>query len=206
MNDLSIFENITELEINEILRSLAARKIAFRKDHIILSNLFENDLIGIILTGNATIIKYDYSGNRYILDELEHDSMFGRPFSYMDKDISVVAANDCEVLFLDYEKLLDNSQLFEKINININKIINNRISRLYERVEILSKRTIKEKLLCYFKMISNKKGKKTFSLPITYIELADYLSIDRSAMMREIKKLKDIKMIKTDGKKITINY
>ena len=55
-------------------------------------------------------------------------------------------------------------------------------------------------------MIAKKRGKKTISLPITYIELADYLSVDRCAMMREIKKLKDEKKIVTNGKKITINY
>ena len=205
MNELSIFNNMSNEEINESLKYLGARRISFKKEHIIVSNLFENDLIGIITQGTAAIIKYDYLGNRDILDNLEYDSMFGRPFLYMDKDASIVATTDCEVLFLDYDKLLDNNIRFEKINFNINKIIALKISELYERVEILSKRTIKEKLICYFNMLAKKKGKKTISLPITYIELADYLSVDRSAMMREIKKLKDDKKITTDGKKITIN-
>lgn len=205
MNELSIFNNMTEKEISEVLKSLGARRISFRKEHIIISSLFENDLIGIILSGSAAIIKYDYLGNRDIIDNLEYNSMFGRPFLYMDKDASIVATTDCEVLFLDYDKLLDNKVHFEKINININRIITSKITELYERVEILSKRTIKEKLMCYFKMIAKKKGKKTFSLPVTYIELADYLSVDRSAMMREIKKLKDTRAISTNGKKITIN-
>ena len=205
MNELSIFNNMTDIEINDVLKSLGARRISFRKEHIIISSLFENDLIGIIISGTAAIIKYDYLGNRDILDNLEYDSMFGRPFLYMDKDASIVATTDCEVLFLDYDKLLENRVYFEKINYNINKIITSKITELYERVEILSKRTIKEKLMCYFRMLSKKKGKKTISLPITYIELADYLSVDRSAMMREIKKLKDTKAISTKGKKITIN-
>ena len=205
MNELSIFNNMSEEEINESLKNLGARRISFKKEHIIVSNLFENDLIGIITLGTAAIIKYDYLGNRDILDNLEYDSMFGRPFLYMDKDASIVATTDCEVLFLDYDKLLDNSNRFDKINSNINKIIALKITELYERVEILSKRTIKEKLICYFNMLAKKKGKRTFSLPITYIELADYLSVDRSAMMREIKKLKDTKIISTNGKKITIN-
>lgn len=205
MNGLSIFEDMDEIEINDILKKIGYRKIFFKKDHIILSNLFENDLIGIILSGTATIIKYDYFGNRYILDNLEYDSMFGRPFLYMDHDISVMAATDCEILFLDYDSLLENSVLCEKINNNINKIVASKISELYERVEILSKKTIKEKLLCYFNIIAKKKGTKTFSLPVTYIELADYLSVDRSAMMRELKKLKDTRIISTKGKKITIN-
>lgn len=205
MNELSIFKNMDEDEINEALKVLGARRISFKKEHIIISNLFENDLIGIITSGTAAIIKYDYLGNRDILDNLEYDSMFGKSFLYMDSDASIVATTDCEVLFLDYDKLLENRVKFEKINANINNIIAHKINELYERVEILSKRTIKEKLICYFKMLVMKKGKKTISLPITYIELADYLSVDRSAMMRELKRLKDTKIISTNGKKITIN-
>jgi CRP-like cAMP-binding protein len=205
MDNLSIFKGMNSDEIKEALKSLGSRRIVFKKEHIIVSNLFENDLIGIIIEGSAAIVKYDYLGNRNIIDNLEYDSMFGRPFLYMDKDASIVATADCEILFLDYDKLLGNNRRFEKINSNINKIIASKISELYERVEILSKRTIKEKLICYFNMLVKKKGKKTISLPITYIELADYLSVDRSAMMREIKKLKDSKIISTDGKKITIN-
>ncbi len=144
-------------------------------------------------------------GNRNILDNLEYDSMFSKPFAYMTQDASIVATTDCEVLFLDYDRLLEKNSLFEKVNANINQIITLRISELYERIEILSKKTIREKLMCYFKMITKKKGKKTFILPITYMELADYLSIDRSAMMREIKKLKDQKKVIIKGKKITIN-
>ena len=157
MSKLSIFNNMTDLEINEVLKSLGARNISFKKEHIIISNLFENDLIGIITSGTAAIIKYDYLGNRYILDNLEYDSMFGKPFLYMDKDASIVATTDCEVLFLDYEKLIENRLYFEIINININKIITSKIGELYERVEILSKRTIKEKLMCYFNMLAKKK-------------------------------------------------
>lgn len=205
MSELSIFKNMSDTEINEVLKSLGARRISFKKEHIIISSLFENDLIGIITYGNAAIIKYDYLGNRYILDNLETDSMFGRPFLYMDSDASIVATTDCEVLFLDYDKLIENRNKYEKINTNINIIITYKITELYERIEVLSKRTIKEKLICYFKLIAKKKSKKTFILPITYIELADYLSIDRSAMMREIKKLKETKIISTNGKKITIN-
>ena len=117
MKELSIFENINELEINDILKSLGARRISFKKDHIILSSLYENDLIGIVLSGTVTILKYDYFGNRYILDDLDYNSMFGRPFLYMDKDISVVAATDCEILFLDYDNLLENNIKYEKIKI-----------------------------------------------------------------------------------------
>lgn len=206
MNELSIFKNMTPEEINEILTSLGARKIKFRKEHIIVSNLVEDDLIGIVIDGKASIVNYDYSGNRDIIDSLEYDAIFGKPFSYINGDVLVVADTDCEVLFLDYHELISNSSKYNKINHNINRQLTIKIYSLYEKLEILSKRTIREKLLCYFSNVAKKRGKKTFNLPITYIELADYLSVDRSAMMRELKRLKDEKKIASDGKKITLYY
>ena len=107
---------------------------------------------------------------------------------------------------MDYSEITNNYVKYKKINNNINEILTGKINKLYERVEILSKRSIRDKLLCYFDLIAKKRKKKSFILPITYIELADYLSVDRSAMMREIKKLKEDGVISSDGKKIFLNY
>ena len=205
MYDLSIFKGMNPKEIDDALKSLGARRITFRKDHIIVSNLVEDDLIGIIINGKACIVTYDYSGNRDIIDSLEYDAVFGKNYSYINNDVSIIAATTCEVLFLDYQLLASSSSKYDIINYNISKLLTSKIYSLYEKLEILSKRSTREKLLSYFDNISKKRGKKTFNLPITYMELADYLSVDRSAMMREIKKLKDEKKITTEGKKITIN-
>ena len=103
MDKLSIFKNMSSDEINDALKSLGARRIKFKKEHIIVSNLVDDDLIGVIIDGKASIVNYDYSGNRDIIDTLEYDAVFGRPFSHIDNDLSIIAADDCEVLFLDYQ-------------------------------------------------------------------------------------------------------
>ncbi len=206
MDELSIFKNMSHEEIDNVLKSIGARRISFRKDHIIISSLVDDDLIGVIINGKASIIAYDYQGNRDIIDSLEYGAVFGKPFSYINNDVSIIASTDCEVLFMDYQLLSSNSSKYNKINYNINCLLTNKIYSLYEKLEILSKRTIREKLITYFEIISKKRGKRSFNLPITYIELADYLSVDRSAMMRELKKLKDEKKISTNGKKITLLY
>ena len=124
----------------------------------------------------------------------------------MENDVSIIASTNCDVLFIDYQLLTSNSSKYDKINYNINRLLTSKIYSLYEKLEILSKRSTSEKLLAYFNNVASKRGKKTFNLPITYMELADYLSVDRSAMMREIKRLKEEKKISTEGKKITIFY
>ena len=73
MYELSIFRNMNKEEIDNILKSLGARRITFKKDHIIISSLVDDDLIGVILSGQASIVNYDYFGNRDIIDNLEYD-------------------------------------------------------------------------------------------------------------------------------------
>ena len=75
-----------------------------------------------------------------------------------------------------------------------------------KRIEILSKRTIREKLLSYFTLLSGKGFNKTITLPFSLTNLADYLSVDRSAMMRELKTLSDEGFISKNGKIITLLF
>ena len=200
MKELSIFKNMNDEEIAILLKNIEARKIFFNKDELIFSNLYDNDLTGIIIYGSANIIKYDHDGNRIIIDNLEGNSIFGKPFIYHDKDISIVSSSESLILFVDYNLLINNPIIIN----NIINIMSHEISKMNERIELLSKKTIREKLLSYFNMISKKKNRKTFNIPITYIELADFLSIDRSAMMRELKKMKSEKIIIVNEKKITL--
>ena len=74
------------------------------------------------------------------------------------------------------------------------------------RIELLTQRSIRDKLIGYFTMLSTRSLSKTIYLPFSLTDLADYLSIDRSAMMRELKLLKDDGFIEKDGKKIKLIY
>ena len=75
---------------------------------------------------------------------------------------------------------------------------------LSERIEVLSRRTIRDKLLCYFSLQSMRSGSSTFNLPFSISALADYICSDRSAMMREMKNMRQNGLIDADGRKITL--
>ena len=89
---------------------------------------------------------------------------------------------------------------------NLLIILEEQLTSKNERIAILTKKTTRDKLLQYFKLTSIKKGSRTFTIPYSFTELAGYLSVDRSAMTREIKYLKDEGFIKIDKKRITIDY
>ena len=86
------------------------------------------------------------------------------------------------------------------------EIILNKVTSLNTRIELLTKRSIREKLLGYFSILSSRNLTKSFTLPFSLTDLADYLSVDRSAMMRELGVLKNEGFIKKVGNKITLLY
>ena len=204
----SLFEGISDEDIEKMLKCFEARKMTFKKDRTIVTNIINVNLVGIILSGTANLERYDYNGNRSIIEKLEANSVFGEVFSRLGSDISVIATSDCEILLIEYDHIIKRCKkgctYHSTLTNNMLKLLSNKIVELNERVEILSKRSIRDKLLSYFELLASDNPKRSFTLPFTYTDLADYLSVDRSAMMREIKNLKDEGFLKTNARKITI--
>ena len=84
------------------------------------------------------------------------------------------------------------------------RLISEKAQSLSERVDVLSRRSIREKLLCYFRQLAEKAGGDTFTLPFSLSTLADYIATDRSAMMRELKRLREEGILRSDGRRITL--
>ena len=89
---------------------------------------------------------------------------------------------------------------------NLIKLLSDQVKNKNNRIELLTKRTTRDKLLEYFRMQSQEKGSKSFTIPYSYTELANYLSVDRSAMSREINYLKEDGLIQTNKRRITLLY
>ena len=87
---------------------------------------------------------------------------------------------------------------------NLFRLLSTKTLRLSERVEVLSRRSIREKLLCYFDQLARREKSETVTLPFSLSALAEYISADRSAMMRELKKLKEEGVVQTENRRVTI--
>ena len=87
---------------------------------------------------------------------------------------------------------------------NLPILIMNNTIKLNTRIELLTKKNIRDKLLTYFNLLSTRSLSKTFTLPFSLTDLADYLSVDRSAMMRELSHLKEEGFIEKKGNTFTI--
>lgn len=204
------FENISPKNREKLMRSLEANIHTFKSGMNILSNANNENLLGIIIYGYIQIIKTDYNGNITIIEKLEDNAIFGNMISNIsNNEYQVITKEETKVILLDYDRILNNlkqnSAYYQFIQ-NLLKIISNKIHEKNERIEVLTEKTIRNKLLKYFDVIKPNTYSKIIYLPFTYTELAEYLSVDRSALMRELKNLRDEGIIETKDKKIYLKY
>lgn len=114
------------------------------------------------------------------------------------------------MLFFVYDQLTHpcdrNCNFHNTLVEHLPEFILDKITELNTRIELLTQRTTRDKLLMYFSMISTRKLSKSFELPLSLTDLADYLSVDRSAMMRELKLLKEDGLLEKIGNRIILLY
>lgn len=207
----SPFTGISELQKHKLFKILQTHEYSFNKNEEILSTLKGENIICILLEGHAQIVSISYNGEENLIEELYTDSIFGTNISNIsDSEYQITALEKSKVLVIDYNKLIDTKNInYSYYNVfltNLFDIINSKFRESNDRIKILTKKSIRDKLLAFFENEYIKTRSKYIYLPTNFKDLADYLSINRSAMFRELKYLKEEKFIKVDGNRITLLY
>ena len=184
----------------------------FIKGETVTTYIEKRNQICIVLSGEVDLIRYDVNGNKTIISHFVTNDVFGDVFypANTNNELFAVARKNSEILFYTYDSLFTKCKRtcdFHKTLISsLSELFLNNIVELNLRIELLTKRSTRSKILSYFDILSKGSLRKTFTLPYSYTDLADFLSVDRSAMMREFKLLIDEGFIKKNGSKITLLY
>ena len=208
MNNL--FANISNQNLEKLLKLLRADTFTCKKG-VSLSYLMNDNFVGIVLKGYLEVIKRDYEGHRSIIETLEPMQVFGTTISSLNSpDYDIETILDSKIILIDYNNILNflekGNHSYQKFLTNLLVIVTNKISEKNERIAILTQKSIRNKLLEYFKITSLKNNSRHIYIPTTYTELAEYLAVDRSAMSRELKNLQNEGFIDIKNKKITLLY
>ena len=169
----------------------------FSKGETVTTYIEKRNQFCILLNGEADLIRYDFYGHKTIIANFNQYDTFGEVFypANTNNELFVLARKNCEVLFYIYDninyKCRKNCSFHSTLINHFSTLLLHNIINLNMRVELVSKRNIRDKLISYFNLLSSKTLSKTITIPFSYTDLADYLSIDRSAMMRDIKSLID---------------
>lgn len=159
---MNIFNGINEKDLEKLLKCLDAKNISFKKGSTIINNASNTNILSIITKGSASIIRIDYNGNKTIIENLKENDIFeAKMFNLINNELSLIALEDTEITLISYDKIINKCEkncYYHNILINnILTLVIDKLNFTYERIQILTKKTIREKLLEYFKFEANKK-------------------------------------------------
>jgi len=191
-----LFAGIVFSDFEPMLKCLDTRTITYSKNDVILFSGDSVNFVGMILSGGIKIIREDMDGNITILAKLTYGDIFGEAFACAEifhSPVTVLSIEDSEIVFIGYSKLITSCtsacNFHSKLIKNMLKVLANKNLLLNQQNEILSKRTTRDKLLCFFDY--QRDSAKKFTIPFNREEMANYLCVDRSAMSNELCKMRD---------------
>ena len=204
-------DNITNDKLIQFKKNLSrcvnVKHKSFTNKELILSYTPVRKTIGFITSGKATIIKTDENGNTTIMRELKENDVFSNLFfQNSDDETFIISNNYTDVIIIDYHTLIKNCSMNCPFHNNLVLFLfdllieDNRQQN--EKIELLSKRTVRDRLLFFMKKRMNKDN--VFKVTTSYTAIADYICVDRSNLMRELTKMENEGLIERDGRTINI--
>ena len=194
---MPLFEGLDTEEIGEVLSKVNILVKRFRKNDYILLAGDSVDNLCIVINGTIQVIKEDVWGDKTIITHLGSGAVFAESHLGRRHDRSIVsyfAVGESEVLMLPFGKILENpsnSKAHNKLVSNIIAVLADNNSRLIEKTEILCKKTLRGKILAYLEQEAYNANSKKFTIPFSRTDLANYLDADRSALTRELARMRN---------------
>lgn len=206
-----LFAGIEEKDIDALLHCLSAVKRQYQKGSFVLVEGETPATIGLVLSGSVQVIQEDYWGNRFILAQVEPGDLYGEAFScagVSEIPVSVIAVKQAEIMQIDYNKIVTTCPsacaFHSKMIRNMLQILAQKNIMLTQKIRHITGKTTREKLLSYLSAQAVGAKKETFVIPFNRQQLAEYLSVDRSAMSKELCKMRDEGVLKFKKNEFTL--
>ena len=191
-----LFQGLSESDINQLHHAACMRSQAFEKNQTVFHAGDRICEIGIVQTGTVYIEMIDLWGNKSILSSISPGQIFAETYALCCEplQVDVIAAAPSEILFLNLDLL---TRSFPAERSCRDAIMQNLLAICVQKNLILSNRifcttpkTVRGRLLVYLSSESAKAGATSFTIPFDRQGLADYLNLDRSALSKELGRMK----------------
>lgn len=208
IQNIALFRGVSDYDCGRMMACFHADERRFTKEELVCDYETTGGRIGIVTEGRVHLVRTDEQGNRTILEQVEEGGIFGEclAFASLPDAVSVIADTACTVVFITYDEISKRCSnacaCHTQVTENMFRLISDKALGLSERIEVLSQRSIRDRLLSYFQLSSRRNGTASFSMPFTGAELADYLCVDRSAMLRELKKMREDGLVRVDKRHV----
>lgn len=193
-----LFKGIEEREIEAMLACLSVKTKKYAKNEFVMRFGESTEAIGMVLAGSLHLIKEDFWGNRNIIAEIGPGQIFAESYACMEGvtlGVSVVAAEAGAVMFMNVRRVLTTCgsacEFHSRLLRNLLSVLAEKNLRFNDKLTHMTQRTTRQKLLSYLSAESLRQGASEFDIPFDRQQLADYLSVDRSAMSNELCRMRD---------------
>ncbi|MEA4912031.1 MAG: Crp/Fnr family transcriptional regulator [Oscillospiraceae bacterium] len=192
----AVFDSVDAAHIDAMLCCLGARTQTFDRNDYVLRAGDSPESLGLLLDGGVLVVQEDFWGNRNIRGRITPGQVFAETFACVPgavMDVSVVADESSVVLWLGVQRILrtcpaacaHHSRMIRNL---LSELAQNNL-RANEKLTHLSCRSTREKLLSYLSAEARRQGGAEFAIPFDRQQLADYLSVERSAMSAELSRM-----------------
>ena len=206
-----LFSGISEDEIGSMLGCLDARMQSYSKGEYVFRQGEHISSLTVLVSGELHIRRDDYWGNCSIISRVGVGEMFGEAYISPESGAlmsDVVAVSDSTVIFFDVRRVITTCpsacRFHAMVVQNLFFAISEKNRQLVRKLGHMSKRSTREKLLSYLSEEASRNNSSTFTIPFNRQQLADFLSVDRSAMSNELSKLRDDGLIEFDRNTFTL--
>ena len=207
MKNTSLFDGVSDEEYAAMMVCFKTVAKKYRKGEEIP---MPHARLGIVENGHISLMKTDINGVRTIFEQLGAGGVFGDVlgFAWADGSFFLVAEEDSDVLYIDYEHIIKRCANacahHSAVVSNLVNLMSEKTQALSEHLESLSRRTTREKLLAYFAMLAAKNKSLYFTMPFSQTSLADYICVDRSAMVRELRRMSEEGLIDIERRNVKL--
>lgn len=211
LKQTQLFAGVGEEELLAMLVCLQAKACTYAKGEYIFRQGEHLDCIAVVTEGSVHIQNHDYWGNRSIINIVGVGDMFGEAYVAPDSGAllhDVVAVKDSTVILFEVNKILtvcSSACRFHSMVVkNLFFAISEKNRKLVQKLGHMAKRSTREKLISYLSEEAKRQNSGTFTIPFNRQQLADFLSVDRSAMSNELGKMRDDGLLIFDKNQFTL--
>ena len=211
LQGVPLFKGIKAEEFGSLFGCIGARKESYKKGDYIFFNGNATGSIGIVLSGRVLIVKEDIFGNCAILSNLGSKAVFGEAFVCGGRytlTVSVQAADASDILFLPFDRVMhicpSACNFHNAMIMNMVEMLALKNIKLVEKLEVTTKHSLREKILTYLSQLAQESSSTTVASPLGRVELADFLGVDRSALTREMNRMRDDGLIAFEKNTFTL--
>ena len=190
-----LFQGLPPDALEYALSYFEAHVKAYEKGDFLHQVSFPLERFGLVLSGTIQVSMDDMDGHHIIMNNVSAGGLFGEAYCFLGTDapIYICAVTEAEVLWMRPTRVkAPRLPLQERDQMLANRFVAALASRtlsLNQRIQILSRRTLREKLITVLSQYATAQG-DTFTVPFDRASMANFLGADRSALSRELSHLR----------------